>query len=91
MAIATWGRSLADDTAAMPPCRTGDEAIPQKLSRPPNRRLAHDAATGRTGEIMHIARTNGAPSRIWLRPAGGGKEWVAAAEDVRLVQSGGRP
>lgn len=86
MAIATWGRSLAGGTAALAPtCRTGDEAIPEKPSRPPHRQLARDAATGRTGEIMHIARLNGSPSRVWLRPVGGGKEWIAAPDDVRLI------
>lgn len=94
MATATWGRSLADDiVATVPPCRAGDDAIPEKPSRPPNRSLAYDAATGKTGEIMPC-RVPGETSVVRLRPIGGGIEWTALPGDVQLVQtdeSGGRP
>jgi hypothetical protein len=56
---------------------------PPETSR---RRLAHDSTTGRVGEVMEITRVNGIPTRIHLRPVGGGREWSADPDDVRLVQ-----
>jgi hypothetical protein len=53
---------------------------------PPPRQLARDTATDRVGEIMHIARENGAPVEIWLRPVGGGAEWTTKPEHVQRIQ-----
>ncbi len=40
--------------------------------------LVWDAAANKLGKLM--ARS---PSAVWLRPAGGGREWTARTQDVR--------
>lgn len=58
------------------------------MTGPEARRRQHaiDITTGDVGEVMHIERINHRPVEIWLRPPGGGREWTALAEDVRIVQ-----
>lgn len=72
-------RRRPSDAAAATLTRPGD------FSNTTARTLARDAATGRIGEIMHIARENELPVEIWLRQVGGGCEWTAKPEDVTRI------
>lgn len=40
--------------------------------------MALDVRSDRVGEVMETT-----PTRVFLRPCGGGREWEARAEDVR--------
>jgi hypothetical protein len=78
-------RPFRDAGATVLPRPGGD--FSQTTAREP-RRLAHDSATERTGEIMYITRVDFEPMTVWLRPVGGGQEWTAKYENVRLVEPG---
>lgn len=60
---------------------------PGRFTDVPRREHVRDVRDGRVGEITQISRDEyGRAVKIWLRPVGGGCEWTAAAEDVRVVQ-----
>lgn len=52
--------------------------------------LVEDARTGRPGVVAAVGlrmggQQVGPADRVWLRPAGGGREWTAAAADLTPV------
>lgn len=49
----------------------------------PRRELARDES-GRVGEVMDRSITDRG-ERVWLRPVGGGREWVVPAAEVELL------
>lgn len=49
--------------------------------------LVEDTRTGRPAVVAAVGlrmggQQIGPPDRVWLRPAGGGREWTAAAGDL---------
>lgn len=58
------------------------ESAPPARVRP----LARDAGTERVGEVMDISYTDDRPVQVWLRPVGGGAEWIADPELVQLLE-----
>ncbi|WP_101258703.1 hypothetical protein [Streptomyces barkulensis] len=54
--------------------------------------LVLDTRTGRRGEVQDWPYpASAAPTRAWLRPVGGGREWTPHIADLRPVKVGERP
>ncbi|WP_031510932.1 hypothetical protein [Streptomyces megasporus] len=54
--------------------------------------LVLDTRTGRRGEVQDWPYPASAtPTRAWLRPVGGGREWTPRIADLRPVEAGERP
>lgn len=54
--------------------------------------LVLDTRTGQRGEVQDWPYpASAAPTRAWLRPVGGGREWTPRIADLRPVEAGERP
>lgn len=53
--------------------------------------LVVDTETGRRGEVQEWPYpVSSAPTRVWLRPAGGGREWTPRIADLRPARAEGQ-